>query len=160
MSTTPGHQSYPIHAPEMRWRVWPLVDGRPWSLAVAVAPIVAGILVAVTFGATLGLIALAVLVLTMWQFYLPATYEANWRGIMIEGFGRPRIVPWQTIGAIEVRSQGIVLHGSADVVPLDAFRSLFIPWGAHRKELLAVVQQNYGHASRRSQSDSRRKQET
>src|SRR5262245_25403950 len=86
----------------IRWRNWPLVDHMrsSWLLPL-------GILSVAVFVGWLGdswllaVVAVALLALALWQFFIPVTYEICPLGIRRYALGRMRLVPWLAIRAYQ-----------------------------------------------------------
>ena len=72
-------------------------------------------------------------------------------GVTQQVLGRRRRIAWQFIERCEICRAGIFLlpHDA----PLAVFRGLYIPWGTHRSEVLALVQFYLPRA--RQESDSK-----
>jgi hypothetical protein len=131
--------------PAVRWRSWPMVDSPLWTLIVLVG------LVAVWLGVQqqtdspqLASLSAGAIVLAMWKFFLPVTYELNGQGVHRWILGRHRRVLWATILAHQTCSSGVLLLPCADASPIDALRGLFVPWGAHRDEVARLIAYHLG----------------
>jgi len=148
MSTTPGQRaaSGPQGPPlSMRWRSWPLREDVPRAVIVVMGLVAAWVVVRWVTGQThLALMALAVLVIALWRFYLPVWFELSVEGVNQQVLGRQRRVPWQAIHHYEVCSAGVLLLPPADRCPMDVVRGLFVPWGNHHEEVLAQVRYYLG----------------
>ena len=122
----------------MRLRSWPLVEGGPPTWRVGALAVIVATLVGTTTG-SVGLTSGAVLLLALavWRFWVPVEYELGARGILQEVLGRQQRIPWRAIGRFTVCRDGVFL--ARDDGPLEAFRGLYLPWGAHREDVLALV---------------------
>ena len=126
--------------PSVQWRSWPLRDSVLAATIVLAALAGAGVGVWSLTGKThLALLAVAVLAIALWRFFLPVSFELNSEGVSQFVFGRRRRVPWRGIRRYEVCSSGVLLLPHADPCPLDACRGLYLPWGKNRQEVLAQV---------------------
>ena len=126
--------------PSVQWRSWPMRDSAIAAAMVLVGLAAAGAAVRwVTAETHLALLAVGVLALALWRFFLPASFELNPDGVSQWLFGRRRRIPWRQIRRYEVCSSGVLLLPHADRCPIDAFRGLYLPWGRHRSEVLAQV---------------------
>ena len=141
MTTAPATSSAPRRGPPppVAWRSWPLEEGglSAWLLStIAVAIIVA---VGLTTGsAQWALIACGVLAASAWRFFVPTHYELSAQGVLIEVFGRQRRIAWRSFESAELCREGAFLRpggGSWGIV-----RGLYVPWGAHRAEVVAFVE--------------------
>lgn len=154
MSTVPARRTAP---PPLMWRVWPLEEGGPtaWLLATLLggAVLLAGWQ---TQSAVLALLAGAVAALAAWRYFLPVHYEVNSQGVFQTVLGRRRRVSWRSIGRLEVGHDGVL------IAPADRFsptlRGIYLPWGAHRAELLASMDYylHLFHADERRASETPR----
>lgn len=86
-------------------------------------------------GWTAGIVIL--LLLALWRFFVPSEFELGARGISQEVLGRKRRIPWRAIGHVTICRDGVFL--GRDDGPLENFRGLYLPWGQHREEVLALV---------------------
>lgn len=126
--------------PTLSWRCWPLVEH-----ALGASLFVAG-LAAVGVGVHwltsqihLAVLAVAVLLLAMWRYFLPIHYELTPDGVDQWMFGGHRRIPWTAIRRYEVCPSGVLLLPFADRSAMDAFRGLYLPWGDRREEVLFQV---------------------
>jgi hypothetical protein len=109
------------------------------SLAiVALAAIVSGAAGYVSGSILWTALATGAIGLSMWRFFVPAYYEFSAMGVTQQILHRRRRIAWQFIERCEICRAGIFLlpHDA----PLAVFRGLYIPWGAHRAEVLALIQ--------------------
>jgi hypothetical protein len=126
--------------PPVQWRSWPLCESIPTSVAVVGGLLAAGAGVGwITGQMHLALLAMAVLVLASWRFFLPKLFELNAEGVNQWLLGRHRRIPWREIRRYEVRSSGVLLLPHADARPVDVLGGLYLPWGRRRDEVLAQV---------------------
>lgn len=124
----------------MRWTVWPLVDRPLVSLAVATLLIAVAYAVYAALGAWYwSLAASLTVVIAMWRYLLPITFEVTPRGLKQESFIQTASTGWADIHAVRQCSSGVLLLPGEEDTPLDALRGLFLPWGPHRTELLQLV---------------------
>jgi hypothetical protein len=125
-------------------RRWPLADEPQAAFVFAV---VVGSLVLLTLLATQNAVAAfvvaTVLALAAWRTILPVTYVLDASGIEQRVFFLRRRIAWAAVARYEIWPQGVRLLRSAAGHPLDALRSLFIPWRGDRETLL-------GHFSSRA----------
>lgn len=135
MSTGPARRNPP---PPLIWRIWPLEEGGPtaWLLACMLggAMLLAGwqtqsALWAVAVG--------AVLAAAGWRYFVPVHYEANAQGVFQTAFGRRQRISWRSIGRVEIGHDGVLLAPASG--PLGTLRGVYLPWGSHRAELLAIM---------------------
>ena len=126
--------------PSMRWWSWPLRENTLCAGLVLLGLAAAGIGIRQLTGAThLALLAVAVLAIALWRFFLPVQFELNADGVNQWLFGRCRQIPWKAICGYEVCSAGVLLLPRADRCPMDPLRGLYLPWGSRRDEVLARV---------------------
>ncbi len=124
----------------VRWRSWPAGERLARALAVVVGLLITVVVVGWLSGeAYLGLLAVAALVVALWRFFVPVVYELSGKGVDQRVLGRHRRIPWQAIRRWEVRSAGVLLLPHEDRSAMAPFRGLYLPWGAHREEVLAQV---------------------
>jgi hypothetical protein len=138
--------------PPVNWRSWPLVEGGAKSLALLLAGLAVsaatGYVSASAFWTALATLAIAA---SLWRFFVPVYFEFSAMGVTQQVLGRRRRIAWQFIERCEICRAGIFLlpHDA----PLAVFRGLYIPWGSHRAEVLALVQFYLPRA--RQESDSK-----
>ena len=133
--------------PTTRWRVWPLADGRLWSWSVVlVIAAIAALVGKLADSWLLGLLAAGALIATLWQFFLPVTFEICSLGIRRQALSRRRLVPWHAVRAYMFRPGGIVLLQCSDPVTVDFLNSLFVPNPPDADELLSAVRLYLSHA--------------
>jgi hypothetical protein len=126
--------------PSIVWRSWPLRDSFAGAASTLALLIAAGSGVRWITGQThLAVLAVAVLVLALWRFFLPTAFELSSEGVSQWLLGRRRRIPWRAIRRYEICSSGVLLLPRADACPIDACRGLYLPWGPHRHEVLAHV---------------------
>jgi hypothetical protein len=143
MSSSPvEHKSLPSDAPpsSLRWDSWPAKENLLGTVVLSTGLGVIGFLIQRATGEThLGVLATAALVLAMWRFFLPTRYELSPDGVCRWVLGRCREIPWDTIRRYEICRNGILLFPFRDDCTLDVFRAMYLPWGPHRKEVLALA---------------------
>jgi hypothetical protein len=134
-------------APPLRWRSWPLVAHARWSWIMPIAIVAVGAVVWYLGGGLLiGLVAIAGLAATLWQFFLPVSYEIDALGLRRYAAGRTRLIPWHAVRAYRVRPSGIVLYQRGDPTKIDLLRSLFVPFPADEDEMLCAMREHLPHA--------------
>ncbi len=89
--------------------------------------------------APLAMLALALLMVTLWRFFVPVTFELNAQGVEQSLFRWRRRIPWSAVGSYEVCHGGVLLLPTVQQRPVDVFRGLFLPWDGRREEVLAHV---------------------
>lgn len=124
--------------PPVTWRSWPLEEGgaSAWLLSMAAV----GVILAV--GLSTGspqrtLLACALLGAAAWRFFVPTHFELSAQGISQEVFGRQRRIPWRAFESCEICREGVFLRAASG--RWAQFRGLYLPWGARRSEVLALV---------------------
>lgn len=135
INPTPARRVAP---PPLRWRSWPMEEGGPpaWLLTGLLLGLTA-LVGWVMASAAWALVACGVLALAAWRYFVPLNYEINAQGIFQEMFGMRRRITWRSIGRIQLCRDGVLL-APADVC-CPALRGLYLPWGRHRAEVLAIV---------------------
>lgn len=73
------------------------------------------------------LIALALMLLTIWRTLVPVHFEINANGIARWNFGRQRLIPWEEIKSYEIVKNGVLLLPNKEHYPLEPFHAVFIP---------------------------------
>lgn len=131
---------------DLVWRCWPLRDDAPRSLLVALGVLAIGVATGViSRSILLGVLAVVALTVSLWRFFVPVTYRLGPGGVAQQSLGRQQRVPWKLILSYEIQHQGIVYSLYPDVIPLDAFRTLYVPWGRHKQEVLDLTQRYLSH---------------
>jgi hypothetical protein len=107
---------------------------------VVIGLLAAAVVIRVLSGHTvMTLLALAALVAALWRFFLPVVFELSDRGVDQWVLGRHRRIPWRAVRRYEICSAGVLLLPREDRSAMAAFRGLYLPWEAHREEVLARV---------------------
>ncbi|HUY34775.1 MAG TPA: hypothetical protein VMV69_18665 [Pirellulales bacterium] len=141
MTTTPAtHVPSPRRAapPAVRWRSWPIAEGGwpvGWLSALAAGVVAAVGLTTASVGwsvAAGGLLAAAA-----WRCFVPIEIEINAQGVSQEYFGRRRRILWKAVATYEMCRAGLWLAPASGRRPFDC--GLYLPWGAHRAEVEALV---------------------
>jgi hypothetical protein len=83
------------------------------------------------------LIVCALLAVAAWRYFVPVQYEINPQGVFQEVFGMRHRISWRSIGHVELGRDGLLLAPAR--VCCAACRGLYLPWGRHRAEVLALV---------------------
>jgi hypothetical protein len=94
----------------------------------------------------LGLIATVGLVATLWQFFVPVTYEVGPLGLRRSALGRTRLIGWQAVRSYQLRPSGIVLFRHPDPNAIDLLRSAFIPYPDDADDILCALREHLSHA--------------
>jgi len=130
------------------WRSFPLADDYPRSLLLVAAVVAICVVAAVVFGgAGYGLIALALLALSLGRYFVPTDYELDAEGATIRLLGQARRVAWPEVRRVSVGRQGVFLSPFARPSRLDSFRGALLRFAGNADEVVSFVQ-------RRAVSDS------
>lgn len=124
-----------------------------WGL-VAFALALAIIVGMATASLLWALAAVACLALAAWRALVPVSYEVSSFGVTERFLGRARRFPWRSIGHWEVLRSGIIVTPQPRPAPIDRLRSLFIPWGDRKEEIVALFH-FYAGTSRLADSSRR-----
>ncbi len=81
----------------------------------------------------------AVLILSVWRLWLPATWEIAPLGITVRYLARSRIIPWSRLGRREVFSQGIFFETIRSDGSASRLHGIFMPWGRHSAAVSASL---------------------
>lgn len=127
------------------WRVWPVIDS-VWEL-LGLSTIL--VLVPLVTWSLSGRTALTVLCTfavgaVTWRHFFPTICEVNALGVTQRLFGRTKRIPWLSIDRYVVGRKGVFLTSAG--APLELFRGLYLPWGAHREQILASLRYYLPHA--------------
>jgi hypothetical protein len=127
-----------VAPPPLRWRSWPMEEGGPtaWILTAGMLSLTA-LVGWVMASAVWAVVACGLLALASWRYFVPIHFEINPQGIVQEVLGRRQRISWRSIAHFEVCRDGLLLTGD---VCCAALRGLYLPWGRHRAEVLALVQ--------------------
>jgi hypothetical protein len=82
-------------------------------------------------------LACGLLALAAWRYFVPVYFEIGPQGIFQEVFGRRQRISWRSIGHVERGRDGLVLAPGGVACP--ALRGLYLPWGRHQADVLALV---------------------
>jgi hypothetical protein len=95
----------------------------------------------------LAVLAIFVLALSLWQFFVPAGYEMDVRGVERRLFGRRRRIPWAAIRRYMIGRGGVTIVRHGDGRPTDALLATHLPWGNRREEVLGQIRYYLGPPS-------------
>ena len=124
--------------PPLRWRSWPMEEGGATAWVLTAAMLAITVLVGwVMASAVWALAACAMMALAAWRYFVPIYFEINHQGIFQEAFSRRQRISWRSIVSVEVCRDGLLL--TPGDVCCAAARGLYLPWGPHRAEVLALV---------------------
>lgn len=134
-SATAARTATPV---PIAWRVWPVIDS-VWELLglsaiLAIVPLVVWSLSGRTSLTVVCAVATGVVV---WRNFVPTICEMNALGVTQRVFRRTRRIPWLSIDRYVVGRRGVFLTSAG--APLELFRGLYLPWGAHREQILASL---------------------
>jgi hypothetical protein len=142
--TSPSSGSQPTQAAPraatpvpVAWRSWPIVDslGEFFFLTISSG---AAIGAAYRFAGPLTAIAAAVvLTFVSWRYFVPTFFELSALGVSENCLGRKRRIPWISIDRYVVGRKGAYLSSAG--APLELLRGLYLPWGPHREQIVAVL---------------------
>jgi len=120
---------------------WTLRDDPPLALAVGVPIALLVIVVAtVTRSPVLAIVVLIALVAASWSPLLPVRYVFDATGIERRVFWWRRRIPWATVARCETWPAGVRLFRTADPLPLESLRAVFIPFAGRRGEVLEQLE--------------------
>jgi hypothetical protein len=124
-----------------------MIDHARWSwLAIVGILLVAGVVVLLGGGWLIAAVFAVGLLITLWQFFVPAEYEVSALGLRRTAFGRTRLVPWHAVRAYQLRATGVVLYQQFDPGTIDLLRSLFVPYPADEDEMICALRHYLSHA--------------
>lgn len=128
---------------------WGLRD-RPLAtwVAMTVAALASWLGAWATRSATAGAVVAIVLAISLWRTWLPVRYQLGASGITQSVFGRARRIPWTAIQRYEVQARGVLLLADPAATPLGPLRGFVMPWGAHREQVLALLEFYLPNANR------------
>jgi hypothetical protein len=134
-------------AATIRWQSWPLIEHLriSWLLPAAIGGIAAFVWI-LGGGLLVALITIVALILAMWQFLLPVTFEICSLGVRRYAFGRMRLVPWSAIRAFQLRTTGVVFFQRPDPAGVDIMKSFFVPYPGDEDEMVVAVRLYLQHA--------------
>lgn len=140
--TSPAHPiaSAPLRGapPPVAWRSWPMAEGgAPVWLFLAASAVVGGATAAVTGNSGWAAAAVVLIGVAAWRLFVPVVFEVSALGVTEQVLSRRRRIPWSMIERVEIGREGVYL--GLESAPLAALRGLYVPWGAHRDEVLAQV---------------------
>ena len=147
-ATTTKTQDSPANreATGVRWTDWPLRDNRRSGVAAIAGVMLLAVLVGVvTAKWYLGLLAAAVVCVSLWRMFLPTHYQVSADGIRLMVLGRSRLVRWGDVRKIEFLASGMVISPDPWLGALDAVRRVYIPWGDEQEAVTRFVETFAGH---------------
>lgn len=144
-----GNESRLPNTPALLARRAPAA-GRLAKLALQREPVQSGLVLAGLLAAGLGvrgvsghahlaLLAVSALALSLWRFFLPVVFTLSADGVNESVLGRDRRIPWSAVRRYEIHPKGVLLSHRQDATWVDSFQGIFLPWGNHRQEILALL---------------------
>lgn len=135
--------------PPLLWRSWPVWENG-WRSVLVIAGLLAAALVVrlATSQTHLAIAALAVLLIALWRYFVPVTFELSGDGVTQSVLGRKRRIPWRAIGHHETADAGVLLLPEEDPSLMAPLRGLYVPWGSHRDEVLRHIDYYLGKTVR------------
>jgi hypothetical protein len=120
---------------------WTLRDD-PAMAAAVVAPIVVLVVVvaSVTRSPALTSLVLVALAAASWSALLPVRYVFDATGVERRILWWRRRIPWAAVARCETWPTGVRLFRTADPLPLEALRAVFIPFAGSRDEILEQLE--------------------
>jgi hypothetical protein len=113
-------------------------EGGPTAWLLTGVMLVVTVLVGwVMASAIWALVASLLMAIASWRYIVPVYFEINHQGIFQEVFSRRQRISWRSIVFVEVCREGLLL--TPGEVCCAAARGLYLPWGQHRAEVLALV---------------------
>ena len=124
----------------LRWRSCPLVDDYPRSLGFVAAFVGVCLAVGVAFGGPgYGLLAAALLSISLARYYLPTTFELDDRGVTVRLLGQARKMAWSEIRRAQARPDGVYLSPFEGPSRLESFRGLFVRYAGNAEKVVSFV---------------------
>jgi hypothetical protein len=121
-------------------RRWPLRDEPRAAAGFAVTVVLFVILTLFTTQSTAAAVAVAiVLAVAGWRTVLPVAYLIDAGGIEQQVLFLRRRIAWAAVARCDIWPEGVRLLRSASGHPIDALRSVFIPWQRDREAILAQL---------------------
>ncbi|OHB65946.1 MAG: hypothetical protein A2V70_05085 [Planctomycetes bacterium RBG_13_63_9] len=134
-TTTAQQPSAPI-----RWRVWPAGESAARTLLVVLGLLlVAAAIFSISGQSVMTAPAMAALLVASWRYFLPVVFELDGDGVSQRLFGWRGHVAWRAVERYEVCSAGVLLLPDKDGSAMAPLRGLYLPWAAHREEVLHHV---------------------
>jgi hypothetical protein len=131
----------------LTWRSWPLVDRARSSWVIVVGVLAVGVFAwYASESLLLGVLALAAVAITLWQFFVPVWYEIGPLGLGTSALGRSRLLAWHAVRSYQLRPSGVAFHRRAQPAPIDALRSTFMPFPADADDALLALRAYLPHA--------------
>ena len=141
MSISPTRTETAAPPASLRLTSWPLVDERPTAVVIVLIVLLIPVVVAnVTASSALGLISVAVLLLSSWRMWLPISWEFGPSGVTQRLFRRQRLVPWKRFSRYEIFGRGVLLLQNNERGLTRIMNGLYIACGERREELLSLLQ--------------------
>jgi hypothetical protein len=149
MTSQSVHKQPAVAAPgpvELLLANWPLRDDGPLAWLVVIGAVAASVTAGfVAQSAVMGVVSFLALSIALWRLWVPVTFELGPRGVVQILFGRRRRIAWSSVARYEVRRHGVLLLSEETQGPAAALRGLYVRWGRHREELLAVIAHYLGN---------------
>lgn len=120
-----AYEHWPLRdEPAVRWTAWAVLAATGLAAYAATGkPALAA--------AAVGCVALAA-----WRMWLPARYELDASGVVEQVLRRKRRASWRAARGAAIGRRGVLVTYRPEPAPADYFRGLFVPFGAHRQEVL------------------------
>ncbi len=119
----------------------PLRDRGLGAWVAMCIPLLAGLLIAWRFdqwwaGVIVGVVGYA----AIWRNWLPVQVTLSATGIKEHCLGFERRISWTAIRSFEIRRHGLLLLPDERLTRVAPLRGLYLHWGRHKAEVLAVVE--------------------
>ncbi len=124
----------------LQWTSHPARE-KPWSTVALVLIIIASSLAAAVFMENMwwGIVGCALLLLAMWNWFLPAVYTLDGNGAGKKSLFGTEKKPWTQVKSLVADRNGVLLSPFPTPTRLAKFRGLSLQFSGNRKEVLEFI---------------------
>lgn len=127
---------------ELTWTAHPLKTDRKKSVFLVIIILLTCLLVLLTTNnAGFALIALALLIFSMRQYFMPTTYILNAEGVEVRFSGMNKKRPWGYFSSYYEDRNGILLSPFKEKSRLESFRGIYLIASGNKTEIAGFVKQ-------------------
>jgi hypothetical protein len=135
-----GSQAEGAVAERLCWRSLPVVDDYPSSLCLVALVVLACVGAGLSFGGLgYGLLAAALLGLSLASYFVPTRYELDEAGVRSRFAGHSRRMRWDEVRRVSVAKGGVHLSPFERPSRLDSFRGILLRFAGNRDEVIRFV---------------------
>lgn len=140
MSSASSRDPFAGAPKELQMVDWPLRQRPLRTLLLLGGMVTAGLYAASTMSQPwLAVIALVLLLASIWRTWIPVRFELGPRGITERTLGRTRRIPWRDVARWEIHQRGVLLVADQEASAFSPLRGLYIHFPREPERLREVL---------------------